>query len=101
MKVLEAQNMPKVSVLQLNLCFCKFLKQSKNRCQKGIRKLSFWDHVRYWGRPWLVDLFIVLKMFCNNAKSLSFDVDLNVNAIDQKGSKGAPGTARVVSLAEE
>ena len=44
----------------------------------------------------MVYLFIVLEYFDNIAKSLFFDVALNVNKIDQKGSKGAPGMAQVI-----
>ena len=70
------------------------LETIENRYQKGARKLSF-GLFSVLGRP-CSTYAQFLKMLRNSAKSLFVDVALNVNKIDQKGSKGAPGTAWVV-----
>ena len=73
----------------------QFLKQPKIDAKRELDSFHFGIIFRYWWRPWST-YSQFLEILGNGAKSLFFDLAFNVYKIGQKGSKGAPGTARVV-----
>ena len=74
----------------MELCFSIFPKVEKN-----MPKGRSTDVILESFGPWST-YSSFSKMLGKTAKSLFFDVALNVYKIDQKDSKGTPGTARVV-----